>query len=86
MAQRFLFALATTSTAGAVALAAGLTGGSSTVQASTLCYGAGVSGTITGTQSTPVECFTSGLGAICTAPATGLSPTIGVWAEACVPF
>ena len=55
------------------------------VLANDLCYSAGVSGTITGSRDTPRRCVGTTWTVVCTTPSVGLSPTIEVHAEACVP-
>lgn len=82
--HRLRIAVGTTITATAVSLVAG-TAFAGPAQANYLCYSAGVSGTITGTQDSPRPCVYVGLNVICTTPSAGLLPTIEVHAEACVP-
>jgi hypothetical protein len=83
MTSRPRTALATTLAATAVAFVAGLTV-APPASANVLCYGAGVSGTITGTHDEGPFCnFDTPLPVVCTTPKTGLTPTIDVWAEAC---
>jgi uncharacterized membrane protein len=81
---RLRAAVATTVSATALAFVAGVAA-STPAQADQLCYGAGVTGTITGTHSVGPTCVNTGLPALCTTPSTGVGTLIGAWAEACVP-
>jgi hypothetical protein len=86
MKARIRMRAAVTTTVSATALAFIASVAASTpAQAEDLCYGAGVTGTITGSHGVPVFCAQTVLPTLCTTPTAGLSPTIGVWAEACVP-
>jgi uncharacterized membrane protein len=81
---RLRAAVATTVSATALAFVAGVAA-STPAQADPLCYGAGVTGTITGTHGVGPTCVSTPLPALCGAPVAGISPTIGVWVVACVP-
>jgi len=80
------FAVGATVAATGIALVAStaLTGPSA-VRANQLCYGAGVYGTVTGTHDAPTTCVPTSQPVLCTTPSAGLSPTIGVRAQACLP-
>lgn len=84
--QRLRLAVGTTVTATGIAFVTSTAlAGPVSVQANELCYGSGVSGTVTGTHSVPTTCVYTDQPVLCTTPSAGLSPTIGVNAEACVP-
>lgn len=75
---------ATTVIATTVAFVAGVAA-AAPASAGYLCYGAGVSGTITGDRDVPTTCVWTVLPTLCAAPEAGLEPTIGVHAVACIP-
>jgi hypothetical protein len=87
LSHRLRIILGTATTAAGVACVASAAFASPVaIEANPLCYGAGVSGTITGTQHVGPVCVPTNLPVLCVAPTAGLGTTIGVDAEACVPI
>jgi hypothetical protein len=76
--------IATTVSATALAFVASVAA-STPAMAEDLCYGGGVTGSITGSHGVPVFCAQTVLPSLCGTPSTGVGTLIGVWAEACIP-
>ncbi|MCW2572922.1 MAG: hypothetical protein JWO88_2980 [Frankiales bacterium] len=81
---RLRAAITTTVSATALAFVASVAA-STPAMADDLCYGGGVTGSITGSHGVPVFCVQTVLPSVCTTPTTSVGTLIGVWAEACVP-